>query len=100
MMNLEPIGSNIIFEFTDTVVDGKFVGERSNGLIQDFGTRYLEYGALCRRIRVKHVGPDCKSATIDNEYVVENLKWTKSFIVNGHEYWMTREQHLLSGITK
>lgn len=100
MMKLEPIGSNLIFQFTDSVVDGKFISNRSSGIVQDLGNRFLEYGALCRRIRVHHIGPQCKNVSIGNEYVVENLKWTKSFIVDGQEYWMTREQHLLSGITQ
>lgn len=92
---LQPLHTNVVFQFKDEVRKGMFNNTTSSGLVVDMGKEYLQYGALCRRVTVKAVGESCKNILVDNDYIVENLKWTNSFIHNGERYWMTTEKHIL-----
>lgn len=95
-----PLHDNIIFQFVDQVRDGKFLETRSDGLVADMGNDYYRYGALSRCIIVKSVGDGVSGVEIGKEYVVENLKWTKSFVLNGENCWMTRTPFILGMVQR
>lgn len=97
--NIDPLSDKVIFQFSERVTNGKFINERESGLVDDLGHDYLMYGGISRKAVAIAIGAAVSGVKVGDEFIVENLKWTPEFVVNGESYWMTTDKHVL-GIVK
>jgi co-chaperonin GroES (HSP10) len=97
-MNLNPIESDILFEFTDHVTSRGFFREKSGGGIIIAQTDYSstkDSSELARIATVISTGPECKEVTTGMKVLITPLKWTPQFELNGKSIWKTTEEHIL-----
>lgn len=97
--DIDPLPDKIIFRFSERVINGKFINERESGLVDDLGHDFLMYGGISRRAVAVAIGSKVTSIGVGDEFIVENLKWTPEFTVDGCSYWMTTDRHVL-GLVK
>ncbi len=97
--DIDPLSDKIIFQFSERVISGKFVNQRASGLVDDLGHDFLMYGGISRKAVAISIGAGVSSIQVGDEFIVENLKWTPEFVIDGESYWMTIDKHVL-GIVK
>lgn len=96
-MNITPVDDDILFEFTDHVTSLGYFREKTKGgiilaeslITASSNSKYSKIGT------VKHVGPKCKEVKPGMTVVIEALKWTPQFEIDGKTLWKTNETFVL-----
>lgn len=96
-MSLKPINSNVVFKFLDDTfkAGGKrqFQSVTASGIViqsQDESVKENRWGVI------QAIGPDVKSELkVGDVILVEALKWTQAFKVDGENVWLTSEDCIL-----
>lgn len=97
-MNITPVETDILFEFADYVTkDGTFRETSQGGLIiaQTKLSATQESSKYARVVNVVSVGPNCTVVKPGMTVIVDTLKWTPQFEVNGKSMWKTTEEHII-----
>lgn len=100
-MKLNPVDSDILFEFTDLVTSSGFFREKTGGGIIIAQTGYSatkDSSELARTATVLSVGPKCKEISTGMKILITPLKWTPQFEMNGKPIWKTTEEFVLGVI--
>lgn len=97
-MKLEPIEKDIIFAFHDHVTSAGFFKEKSQGgiIIAQSNVSSAQESDQARIGTIVAAGPGCESFLTEGvKILIEPLKWTPQFEVDGKSYWKTNEQFVL-----
>ena len=95
MTNFTPLRNNILFTFFDQVYSRQFLEKTESGIV--IAGTFDEALNKGRWARVEMVGPDVPSdITIGAEVLIEPLKWTEKFQLNGKIYWQTNSDHIMA----
>lgn len=87
MNNIEAVGNNVIFQFVEHSLYGRFVNEAASGLlISSEDTSQTTYP---RWAKVTHVGPEARDVKAGDYALIEAGKWTTGFKVGDQRYWKT-----------
>ncbi len=87
---IKPTTNNILFQFTDEVRGGMFFDVEKSGIVvgksNDMSAKTSRWG------KVIAVGPDVSpdEVKVGQNILIEALRWTESFTVDGQKYWFTR----------
>ena len=44
---------------------------------------------------VTHIGPECKEVKVGDEILIENLRWTEGYEIEGQKQWFTNEKEVM-----
>jgi len=96
-MNIRPVNSDILFEFQDFVSTNGYFREQSRGgiLIAQSQLTALQSSGDVRIATVVAVGPECTVVKEGMRVMIEPLKWTPQFEVNGKTLWKTDEEFII-----
>lgn len=92
---IKPLANNVLFQFTDTVHSGMFYDVEKSGIIvgknSDNSAKQPRWGTVLA------VGPDVKpdEVAIGNKILIESLRWTEAYKVDGISYWFTRVNEIM-----
>lgn len=93
-MNIHPVLNNVVFQFTDQIINGRFVNSSSGGLI--ISSQDYKQSNSCRWVKVTHVGPDVVDITPGEFALVDEGMWTPGFYVGAEHYWVTTDEKLIA----
>lgn len=94
MARMRAIRNHILFQFIDSISNGKFVEATNWGF--EIGQNDDSSGKTCRHVVITHIGPEVSdNITVGDTAVVENLKWTEAFKFEGEDYWRTDSDQIL-----
>lgn len=100
MSKLRPVLDHILFQFQDELVTSQGIKQFNERTSWGFDLRANFDVNLNspRWVKVVAVGPDVKDPDIVAGAVVlvEALKWTEGMKFEEQEYWMTKEDHVIS----
>lgn len=96
MSNIKAIHDHIVFKFEDPSI--RRGGKEYFKEYSEAGLEVVSFKESLDRPRwgiVVTVGKDVKEITPGMRILIENLKWTNSFRVDGEDYWRTEISHVL-----
>ena len=89
----EAVDHNVIFQFVESSLYGRFVNEAKSGiLISSLDTSQTTYP---RWGKVTHLGPRVSDISVGEFVLIEPGKWTVGFEINGQKHWKTDEDKIL-----
>lgn len=97
-MNLNPVDTDILFEFTDHVTSLGYFREKTKGgiIMAESQITAASNSQHAKTAIVKHIGPNCEVVKPGMKVIIEPLKWTPQFEIAGKTMWKTNEQYILA----
>jgi len=94
-MKILPIRKNVIFQFAESTVSGRFINSTESGIIVTSDDK--NQTGSPRWVRITHVGPDVDEEIKPGTFaLVEAGKWTIGFYVDSIRYWKTEESFVMA----
>jgi hypothetical protein len=93
-MTVETVGNNVIFQFVEKSIYGRFVNEHHGGILISSEDTYQTN--LPRWGKATHVGPECTDVKPGDYIMIEPGKWTTGFTVDNIRYWKTDESMVMA----
>lgn len=90
---METVDNNVIFQFVEKALMGRFVNEHHGGILISSEDTYQTN--LPRWAKATHVGSRCTTVQPGDYILIEPGKWTTGFTVDGERYWKTDEEMVI-----
>lgn len=99
-MKYTPIDNDILFQFTDHVTSLGFFREKTAGgiILAQSQLTAAQNSSHHKTAIVKSVGPKCVDIKEGMLVIIEALKWTPQFEVEGNTLWKTTEEYVMAVI--
>lgn len=98
-MKIRPLGSSILFTFTDKVVKSggmeHFVPPSTASGIVVLALNIDEQAKKPRWAKVVAIGPQVKEVCVDEYILITPLRWTTGIVFEGTKIWKTDEKEVL-----
>lgn len=91
---LQAFGNGIIFKFQDELLGGMFAQTTESGIY--IPPSHQDTTQSTRISTVVAVGPRVKNVTVGDNVLIEPLKWTEHFVIDGQKFWKTDEDQVLA----
>jgi co-chaperonin GroES (HSP10) len=90
----QAFGEGIVFQFIDTVRAGNFGRTTEAGIY--IPPSHTEAVDQTHEANVISVGSKVRYVKPGDQVIIDNLKWTEMFKVDGDQYWKTDESHIFA----
>lgn len=92
MINARVLENNLLFVFNDKTNSKGFDNVSAGGIV--FSSYEHDINAP-RWGTVKLIGPECEFIKVGDVILIENLRWTDGFEIDGVKLWSTKETEVM-----